>query len=53
MSILFLFTILTAASVNRIAFKSYKLFNSIMSSHIEYKNKGILSGKLKVTFLIL
>ena len=49
-TILFLFTILTSASVNSMAHKSYKLFNSIITSHIEFQSKGILIGKLKVTF---
>ena len=47
---LFLFTILTAASVNNTANKSYKLLHSIMSSHI-HRSKSI-QRKLKVNIFI-
>ena len=49
--ILFLFTILTAASVNRMAHKSYKLFNSmIFRIHNGKRDRNILLQKLKVPF---
>ena len=48
-TILFLFTILTAASVNSMAHKSYKLFNSlIFRIHNGKRDRNILLQKLKV-----
>ena len=49
-TILFLFTILTAASINSMAHKSYKLVNSlIFRIHNGRINRNILLQKLKVT----